>query len=42
MMGGLNNDWVLWGSLATIAVTFIVLVAWGFKTFMAMEGKVED
>ncbi|HQR82152.1 MAG TPA: hypothetical protein PK283_04500 [Thiotrichales bacterium] len=38
MFGGLNNDFVLWVSLGTIIFTVVVLVAWGIKTVLAMEG----
>ncbi len=38
MFGGLNNDFVLWVSLGTIALTLVVLIAWGAKTIRSMEG----
>lgn len=38
MMSGLNSDFVLWISLAAVALSFVAVVAWGWKTFRAMEG----
>jgi len=38
MMGGLNSDFVLWISLGAVALSFVSVVVWGWKTFRAMEG----
>jgi hypothetical protein len=38
MMGGLNSDFVLWISLAAVALSFLSVIVWGWKTFRAMEG----
>jgi hypothetical protein len=38
MMGGLNSDFVLWISLGAVALSFVSVIAWGWKTFRAMEG----
>jgi hypothetical protein len=42
MFGGLNNDFVLWISLGAVALSFLAVVAWGWKTFRAMEGLEGD
>lgn len=39
MFGGLNNDWVLLGSIGAIAVSTVVLIVWAWKTFLSMEGN---
>ena len=38
MFGGLNSDFVLWISLGAVALSAVSLIAWGIKTFLAMEG----
>jgi hypothetical protein len=38
MFSGLNNDFVLWVSLGSVALSLVALIAWGIKTFLAMEG----
>jgi len=38
MMSGLNSDFVLWISLGGVALSFVAVIAWGWKTFRAMEG----
>lgn len=39
MFGGLNNDFVLWISLGAVLLSFVSVVAWGWKTFMSMESN---
>lgn len=38
MFGGLNNDFVLLTSLGAVAISFVVLIAWGIKAFRSIEG----
>lgn len=38
MFSDLNNDFVLWASLGAIGFSLFALIAWGIKTFRAMEG----
>lgn len=42
MLSGLNSDWVLFGSLGTVAVTVVVLLLWGWKTFLSMEKNLDN
>jgi hypothetical protein len=42
MLGGLNNDFVLWISLGAVALSFLAVVGWGWKTFRGMEGMEHD
>lgn len=41
-MNDLNNDWVLWMSIATIVVSIIVVIGAARKMFRAMDGLEED
>lgn len=41
-MNELNNDWVLWGSLLALALSFVSLIAYGWKIFRGMEGMEKD
>lgn len=39
MLGGLNNDFVLWMSLLAVGFSFISLIVWGFRMVMRMSSS---
>ncbi len=41
-MGDLNNDWVLWGSIAAIVLSIVALVGFGWKATRGIEGLEKD
>ncbi len=41
-MGDLNNDWVLWGSIAALVLSIVALLGFGYKAFRGMEGMEKD
>jgi hypothetical protein len=41
-MNELNSDWVLWGSILTVVLSLVALLAYGWKIFRGMEGMEKD
>ncbi|WP_201022605.1 hypothetical protein [Thiomicrospira sp. XS5] len=41
-MNELNNDWVLWGSIAAVVLTIVALVGFAWKATRGMEGLEKD
>ncbi len=41
-MNDLNNDWVLWVSIASIVLTIVVVWVSAKRIFRAMDGLEED
>lgn len=42
MLGGLNNDFVLWASLGALAFSFLSLIVWGFRMVMRMNASSKE
>ncbi|AEG32289.1 hypothetical protein Thicy_1531 [Thiomicrospira cyclica ALM1] len=38
-MNELNNDWVLWASILSVAITLITFLAFGWKMFKRLDNK---
>ncbi|WP_373019243.1 hypothetical protein [Thiomicrorhabdus sp.] len=41
-MGELNNDWVLWGSIAAVVLSIVALVGFAWKATRGIEGLEKD